>query len=99
MSKDEVAATRMSDAEMADRVEALDKAVEDRFGGMRAEFTTGGSMSVHEALSEFVGRLRKPDESGARERLSKLTVGKFYLAAQAGNLAIDAVLADIRELL
>lgn len=37
--------------------------------------------------------------AGSIERLSKLSRGQFYRAAQAGNLAIDAVLADIKTVL
>ena len=91
----------LTDEQMAERVEALRAAVDERFGGMRADFNVGGSMSVNEALAEFALRLRRSgkDDSGARARLAKLTHGQFFRAAQAGNLAIDAVLADIREVL
>jgi hypothetical protein len=40
-----------------------------------------------------------PFASGAVKRLRALKPAKFYLAAKAGNLAIDAVLADIRDVL
>lgn len=38
------------------------------------------------------------DDSGALARMKKLTVAQFSLAAKVGTLGIDAILADIREL-
>lgn len=40
-----------------------------------------------------------PVASGAVKRLRALKPAQFYLAAKAGNLAIDAVLADIKDVL
>lgn len=40
-----------------------------------------------------------PFASGAVRRLRALKPAQFYLAAKAGNLAVDAVLADIKDVL
>lgn len=40
-----------------------------------------------------------PIASGAVKRLRALRPAQFYLAAKTGNLAIDAVLTDIKDVL
>lgn len=48
----------LSDSEMADRVDALAAAVESRYGGLRAEMNTGGSLSILDVCHMLAERLR-----------------------------------------
>lgn len=74
MTTTEISSEPLSDNEMADRVDALAKAVDDRYGGLRVTFNhggvgrTGGSMSVGEALSMLSTLLRDRRAAGGEAK-------------------------------